>query len=152
MNPLLIIGIGNRLREDDGMGCRAAELLARPFSSAAAEIEECHQLTPEWAARLANARIVIFLDAATDQEPGSIVSRRVQAEPCKRSFSHHLSPGELLDLAATVHGSAPVAFLISGGAFQTGLTDRMTPDGERCAQQMAAAAERILAAELCSKM
>ncbi len=145
MNPL-VIGIGNRLRQDDGMGCRAAELLAQRFPPETIRIEECHQLTPEWADAVADAPLVVFLDAAVDQPPGSVDCRRVYGQPdahFRPGLSHHLAPSEVLSLAS-VETCTPVAFLISGGAFEIGFEDRMTEGGERCAEQMAAAAERIL--------
>ena len=128
----LIIGVGNLLRPHDGMECRAAELLALRVPDA--QFEECHQLTPELAPALAN-RLVIFLDAAVDQEPGSVRSRNVDRG--RHSFSHHLSPGVLVELAAVINAGASTPFLISGGVFQTGFGDGLATKGERCAQRMA---------------
>jgi hypothetical protein len=70
-------------------------------------------------------------------------SRRASAAE-RHSFSHHLSPGILLELAAVVNGATYPAFLISGGVFQTSLGGRLSPEGERCAQQMADLAAEIL--------
>lgn len=139
----LVIGYGNTLREDDGVGWRAAELLEERLSPDAAEIIRCHQLTPELAANLEQARIVVFLDAACDQEPGVVSSVPVQADEAG-AWSHQLSPGQLLTLTKHLSGAAPPAFLIRGGVLRTGLGEKLTESGERAAVQMAEAAQVLL--------
>src|SRR5208282_1087020 len=110
----LVIGFGNPLRQDDGIGWRAAELLEQLLSPGDAEIIQCHQLTPELAASFEDASIVIFLDAASDREPGAISTEPVRAESTI-VWSHYLSPGQLLGLSEQLGGKAPPAFLIRGG-------------------------------------
>jgi hydrogenase maturation protease len=131
------------LRQDDGIGRRAAELLEEKLGPGAANITLCHQLTPELAATFADAPLVLFLDAALDQEPGLVLYRKVSPQ-CLAPGSHHLSPEQLLDLARTLNGAAPPAFLITGGVRQTEVSDALTPAAERCAARMADVALKIL--------
>jgi hydrogenase maturation protease len=141
MKPPVVIGYGNTLRRDDGIGRRAAELL----TTEGIEVICCHQLTPELAAAIAGAPLVLFLDAAMDQAPGEVLSRKV----FPRRFdlaSHHLAPEQLLDLARTLNGDVPPAWLITGGMQQTDVGDRVTATGERCAVRMANVAHAILGA------
>lgn len=142
MTRPLIIGFGNPLRQDDGLGWRAAQLL-QARADDAAEVLTCHQLTPELAAKLSGARLAIFLDASVDQPPGTIRERVVQPAGCG-SFSHHLSPAELLGLARRVNHEACTAVLITGGIFEAGFGDRLTQSGEECAARMAESAWKIL--------
>lgn len=139
MKRPLIIGYGNPLREDDGIGWRAAELLERTLTSGVAEILKSHQLVPELAAQVEGASLVIFLDAAVDQEPGSVFQTLVEKKEFS-PWSHHLSPGQVLSLA----GSAPPAFLICGGASRTGWREDLSVLGERAAAAMAKAAAQLL--------
>jgi hydrogenase maturation protease len=139
----LVIGYGNPLREDDGAGWRAAELLEERLAPDAAEIIQCHQLTPELADRLGQAWVVVFLDAACDQEPGVVSAAPVQPEEAG-AWSHQLSPGQLLTLTKQLTGRAPPAFLIRGGALRMGLGEKLTESGERAAVQMAEAAQALL--------
>jgi hydrogenase maturation protease len=132
----LIIGYGNPLREDDGMGWRAAELLEQQLPAGAAEIIECHQLTPELAANLADASVVVFLDAACDQEPGAVCSAPVLPEGAV-VWSHYVTPGQLLTLSEQLGGKAPQAFLIRGGIQSMNLSEGLTELGEKTASQMA---------------
>jgi hydrogenase maturation protease len=136
MKVPVIIGYGNPLRQDDGIGRRAAELLERKLAPGAADVTCCHQLTPELAATLADAPVVLFLDAAVDQTPGLVLYRRVSPHHLG-SGSHHLSPDQLLDLARTLNGDVPRAYLITGGVQRTDIGDALTPAAERCAARMA---------------
>jgi hydrogenase maturation protease len=139
VKPPVVIGYGNPLRQDDGIGRRAAELL----TSGEAEIICCHQLTPELAIALAGAPLAIFLDAAVDQHPGQVLSRKVF--PCHSDLtSHHLAPEQLLDLARTLNGDAPLAYLITGGITQTSLSEMPTREGEDTAARMADVALDLL--------
>ena len=66
MARALIIGYGNPLRGDDGLGWRAAEQLAEIIPQSEAEVIACHQLTPELAEPISRARLVIFIDMSLE--------------------------------------------------------------------------------------
>ncbi len=143
MKPPVIIGYGNPLRQDDGIGRRAAELLEEKLAPGAADVTCCHQLTPELAATLADAPIVLFLDAAVDQTPGLVLYRKVSPQPLPAG-SHYFAPEQLLNLASIVNGHVPRAFLITGGVRQTGVGEALTPVAELCAARMAEVAHLIM--------
>ena len=132
----VVIGYGNPLRQDDGIGWRAAELLEQALPAGSAEIIQCHQLTGELAANLEDAAMVIFLDAACDQKPGEISSAPVYAEGAV-VWSHYLSPGQLLSLGEQSGGKAPPAILIRGGIEHMDFCEGLTEFGEKTASQMA---------------
>lgn len=134
MPNALVIGYGNPLRQDDGLGWRAAELVRE--SGAPAEIVVCHQLTPELLLRFESARIAIFLDAAIDQPPGEIRSRAVTAASAWSS-PHHLTPDQLLGLAEQLGQPVCRSMLITGGVFEVGACERLTAQAEVCAREMA---------------
>ena len=139
MTKPLIIGFGNSLREDDGIGLRAAELVERCLAPDAADIVQCSQLTPELAAQVEGASIVIFLDAAINREPGTVsVTPLHKAEPS--AWSHHLSPAQLLCLT---DNTSP-AYWITCGTSQMGWREKLTAQGEEFAARMAAAALSLL--------
>lgn len=121
----LVIGIGNPLRGDDGVGwwlARRAEAL-RP----AARVLTVQQLTPELAAELAVARRLLLLDAwwpqgrdAGLQPPGGrATAGTAAAGPSLRrlrcsdgsaeagAFSHQLDPAQLLAITRWLFGRAP---------------------------------------------
>ena len=69
---VLIIGYGNPLRGDDGVGWRVAEAVAAALPDGAAEVLTVHQLTPELAELMSRADRVIFIDAAAEGEAGEV--------------------------------------------------------------------------------
>ena len=71
MARVLILGCGNPLRGDDGVGWHAAERLLKRSAELDATIKSCHQLTPELAEPVSKAERVIFIDARIGQTPGS---------------------------------------------------------------------------------
>ena len=135
MKRPLIIGYGNPLRQDDGLGWRAAEIL----EASTIDVMQRHQLTPELALAVADSDLIIFLDAAVDQPPGSVGCKPVSPDMAP-AWTHHLTPGQLLGLAAQLGEPAPRALLITGGPFAMDFGDRLTAAGEQCARKMAEAA------------
>jgi len=143
MTRPVVIGYGNRLRQDDGLGCRAAELLDRMAPPGGVRILECRQLMPELAVQLEGAPVVIFLDAALDLEPGAVVAKRISAEN-QMVWLHDLSPAQLTGLIEVLTGTTRPVFQITGGVSQTGFGEHLTPVGEQCAKRMAEAAIDLL--------
>jgi hydrogenase maturation protease len=108
----MILGYGNPLRGDDALGLLAAERLRALVPEA--EILTCHQLTPELAAALAECDAAIFLDAAAMGTPGTVSVTRLTPQPSAASLTHHVSPKALLELAQSLYGHSPRAYLITG--------------------------------------
>ncbi|MBZ5721449.1 MAG: hydrogenase maturation protease [Acidobacteriia bacterium] len=113
MARILILGYGNPLRSDDGLGWRAAEELSRTLSSADVDILARHQLTPELAGPLSQAATVFFIDASREGEPGELSCVPVTPQASGAGFSHQLSPAAVLALSQLLFGTSPRAFLVS---------------------------------------
>lgn len=185
MTKILILGYGNPLRGDDGVGPavalalqdelenhrrdaentdksknqikktdaeRRADEAGRPAntieakslsvsasSSASSASLRCnppqihckalHQLTPEIAADVAEANLVIFIDASCDNGPGEVASRRVVPESSpSNSFSHQLTPEVLLAFAGRLYGTCPEAILFSVGAASFEYGERLSAE------------------------
>jgi hydrogenase maturation protease len=131
MPTVLIVAYGNPMRSDDGVAWRAADGLASKFAESSIEIVRLHQLTPELADTARNFRCVIFVDAASCDDPlnkpGAIWVAEIRgaAEPAR--FSHVLSPQKVLDLAVQLYGASPRSFVITvaGDNFSHG--DSLSP-------------------------
>jgi hydrogenase maturation protease len=116
---VLVVGYGNTLRGDDGIGWQAAVHMAEDPRLAGAEVLARHQLTPELAKDVAMASLVVLVDARADGDtPGSVRVRRVAPRPDGlTAWSHQLEPAALVGLAATLYGAVPPVYLVSvGGA------------------------------------
>ncbi|MBI5685258.1 MAG: hydrogenase maturation protease [Verrucomicrobia bacterium] len=113
MAKALIIGYGNPLRGDDGLGWHAARLLADVAAAHDAEVLTCHQLMPELAQPISEAQTVVFVDAASEGPLGRLDWRRVEARAGQAAFAHHVSPESLLGMARELYGRCPKAFVVS---------------------------------------
>ena len=108
---LLVIGYGNTLRRDDGVGPKVADAvdaLTLPGVHALA----CPLLTPELADPISRARVAIFVDAAVDA-PREVQLRKLAAADTSQIMAHAASPATLLALARDVFGHAPDAWLLT---------------------------------------
>ncbi|MFZ3264813.1 MAG: hydrogenase maturation protease [Terriglobales bacterium] len=129
MPTTLILGYGNLLRSDDGVGSKAAAALERELSTPELQVIAAHQITPEMAEPLARSARALFLDASHTGAPGEIRCQRICREDVHRdpnsqpaNVSHHLSPSALLELAARYFHAEPEAWLltITGDNFDLG--------------------------------
>ncbi len=113
----LIIGYGNPLRGDDGVGQAVAQAFADDAAIDGIDALACHQLTPELAERFAAAARVVLVDAAAGCEAGGVSVIPLQPAPAPAStLGHHVEPSQLLHLAQSLYGRSPEAYLVTVGA------------------------------------
>jgi hydrogenase maturation protease len=126
----IIIGYGNTLCSDDGVGYRAAELLTgRDEIKRYAEVIPCDQLTPEMAEKVCRARLVIFIDADSTLPEGEISCRNITpALEAHSNISHNFSPEQFLGFtSAFCEGAPEKAIMFSIGASSFDLGEELTP-------------------------
>ena len=88
---ILVIGYGNELRGDDGIGPRVAEAIAAAHHPGV-RVVSCFQLVPELAADLAKARLAVFVDALTGFGRTGVELRRITAEETSDWSTHTGDP------------------------------------------------------------
>jgi len=142
MARILIVAYGNPLRCDDGLAWCAADELEKRFCGSDVEILRTHQLAPELAEKVSRFETVIFVDAAsaggTNGSAGEVRCVDVVASEAMPRFSHQLSPGAVLALAAQLYGAAPHAFCAT-------LTGEFFDHGESLSPVVAAALPLLVA-------
>ncbi len=127
MREILLIGYGNPLRGDDGAGQAVAERLGELIDGRSLRCIPAHQLLPEMAEAISEARFVYFVDAEVGAEPGEIVRRVVEASgTAGDAHSHHFTPGGLLQVAVLLYGRCPPAALITIGGEAFDEPDRLS--------------------------
>ncbi|MBE2223512.1 MAG: hydrogenase maturation protease, partial [Anaerolineae bacterium] len=93
---VLVIGYGNPLREDDGIGWRVVEEIVNcelTIVNCELETVATHQLLPELAGDVSEADLVIFVDASVEGAPGAVVVREVLPVVQEMgAFTHHFDP------------------------------------------------------------
>lgn len=125
----LVIGYGNPLRGDDGVGWRVAEAVAAALPDGAADVLTVHQLTPELAEPISRAARVIFIDAAAEGQPGEVCCFALEdagRQPALQG-SHLTTPDALLGMAAELFGRCPPAHMITVAGESFELSETLTP-------------------------
>ncbi|MEB3172784.1 MAG: hydrogenase maturation protease [Cyanobacteriota bacterium] len=103
---LLVIGIGNPLRGDDGVGALLADQVGG---------RSVQQLTPELAEHLASLRAVLFIDAwlaPAGAGPELTPIPPASGAALNAAASHRLEPAQLLAISRALYGRAPEAELL----------------------------------------
>ena len=108
---LLVIGYGNTLRSDDGVGPRVAEA-TEALDLPGVRVIVRGLLTPELAEPIACAARVIFVDASVDA-PAEVQLRPLSPAATSQVLAHAADPRTLLALARDVFGHAPAAWWLT---------------------------------------
>jgi hydrogenase maturation protease len=142
--PFLVLGYGNTLRSDDGVGPRVAEDVAA-LNLPDVEAIAYPLLTPELAEPVANAGFVVFVDAALDA-PSDVELRPLKPAASSQLMAHAADPPTLLALARDLFGHAPEACCLAIPVESVGIGEQLSTVAQRGA---AIAVEKVkaLAAE-----
>src|SRR6266487_2430768 len=105
---VLVIGYGNTLRSDDGVGPKVADAIAS-LNLTDVEAMSCPQLTPELAEPISRAGLVFFVDAAVDA-PREVQLRKLVPAGSSQIMAHAADPRTLLALSRDVFGHIPDAW------------------------------------------
>lgn len=137
---VLVVGYGNALRADDGLGWHVAERLADDPRLTGATVLRRHQLTPELALDISEATLVVLVDASHGPAAGTITVERLEpavdpgpsgtsgsAAPSGTTWSHHLTPATLVALARELYGRAPDVFVVGCGVASVEMGDELSP-------------------------
>jgi len=128
----LLIACGNCWRGDDGAAHRVLDLLGPDIG---AQLRSVQQLLPELAGEIAEADLVVFLDAAIDCDGLSVEAvREPEAPP---ALTHISRPSEIVVLSRALFGFKGLAFQcrIPVGNLSTG--EGLSPSAEGFAGEAA---------------
>jgi hydrogenase maturation protease len=110
MKQCLVIGYGNTLRSDDGVGQKVAEIVAG-WELQGVRSLPVHQLTPELADDMAQVDNVIFVDAVPS-EGDQVIIKTLENDSTKNGFGHTSSPEFLLYLTEKLYEKKPASYWI----------------------------------------
>ncbi len=122
MKKALVIGYGNTLRSDDGVGVWIAGRIAA-LHLPDVDVRTCHQLYPELAADMMRYNTVIMIDASASGEPIT-VRENIPVSKHSPSTNHNVSPELLLHLAREMYGASVNVnvYTVLGETFKFGWT------------------------------
>ena len=125
----LVIGYGNTLRGDDGVGPRVADAVAA-LNLPGVRTLACPMLTPELADPISQARVVIFVDAAVDA-PKEVQLRKLEPNETSQLMAHAADPRTMLALARDVFGHVPDAWWLTIPAGNLDFCEELSPETQR---------------------
>ena len=117
LDKVIVIGIGNNTRQDDGLGWAFLEKLEKDGFNE--ENLFCkYQLMVEDAELISTYKTVIFVDACKTNLKNGFAMERVY--PSKEvSFStHEVPPNQILNLCETIYNKTPNAYIIKIEGYQ----------------------------------
>ncbi|MBD2346721.1 hydrogenase maturation protease [Anabaena subtropica] len=118
---VMVIGYGNDLRSDDGIGQWIANEIAS-WHLPSVESVAVHQLTPDLVDSLASVDLAIFVDACLPVENFDVQVQSLLPACDIDSNVHTGDPRSLLALTEAIHGNFPVAWWVTipGMNFEVG--------------------------------
>lgn len=125
-SSICIVGIGNTLRGDDGIGAYVCDALMR-LGLPDVEVRTVHQLQAEWIYAFRDFEQVVLVDAALRGEPVSLYPLDA-CDPAGASISHQVD-ASLIAALMSLLPDAHVRFLVCAVAghdfsFGEGLSER----------------------------
>ena len=108
---ILVIGYGNTLRGDDGVGPKVAETV-ETLHLPGVQTLACAQLAPELADPISRVCLVVFVDAAVDA-PREVQLRKLVPAESSQLMAHAADPRTMLAMARDVFGHAPEAWWLT---------------------------------------
>lgn len=144
----VVIGYGNTLRRDDGVG-QVVAMQVQEWGWLGVRSLPLHQLTPELAQTLATVDGAIFVDAY----PVSPEKALVQVFPLRSGeadsvpFGHHCDPRSLLALAQALYNHSPPAWLVTIPAVDFEFGETLSPIAQQGVTDALIYIHRLLATQ-----
>ena len=146
----LVVGFGNVLRSDDGVGFATVERLeadprlVNALASGQLRVLWAQQLTPELAVDFAAAEIVVLVDANVDLAPGEVRVEVVDVGSgagagagAGAGMTHHVDATSVAAMARDLFGGEPVVWVVGVGPASLDV-------GEELSAVVAAALPRVV--------
>ena len=143
---ILVVGLGNTLRGDDALGRIAAQELRLQVDPQQVRVIDQTAPTPELAAEVAAASLVIFLDASVDGPPDRICTHRLGVATPAAPAAHQLTAPAVLQLARQLYDRSVEAYVITFCTSSFDFGDRcLSPAAERACQAFVAETLALIA-------
>lgn len=109
-DQILVIGYGNTLRCDDGIGQATAREIEQ-WNLPQVRSLYLHQLTPDLAETIAQFETVIFIDASIETK--TVRLTKVKNLVTNHNWTHHLNPESIIYLTEFLYQKTPQAWLMT---------------------------------------
>lgn len=132
-NNVLIVGVGNTLMGDDGIGAYVAARLEEKQVPGLCTIT-VQQMTSDLLDEMLKAAHTIIVDASVEGEPVQFYKVKENA-PTGASHSHYTSAIQLLKMAELVYARQLSVYICAVGAHDLTLQEELSPRGKKNADQ-----------------
>ncbi|HIK06181.1 MAG TPA: hydrogenase maturation protease [Trichormus sp. M33_DOE_039] len=122
---VMVIGYGNDLRSDDGIGQQIANEIAS-WHLPSVQSLAIHQLTPDLADALASIDLAIFVDACLPVDGYDVQIQMLSPTSDIDSSVHRSDPRSLLALTQSLYGCCPPAWLVTIPGVNFEIGDRLS--------------------------
>ncbi|WP_107668868.1 hydrogenase maturation protease [Cyanothece sp. BG0011] len=124
----LIIGYGNTLRGDDGVGYKIAEMIKQWDYNNLTSLA-VHQLTPDLAEIIAQADTILFIDAIPikDINTANLQIKTINTNNKTNNLAHHNNPEQLLSLTQAIYQKSPTAYWLLVPAINFNFSEELSP-------------------------
>lgn len=126
---ILLIGIGNNCRGDDGLGWKFVELV-ESMGLDFVNHEFRYQLQVEDAALISEYDVVYFVDATYEELIDGFAIRPCVASNESHFSTHSQSPEAILDLANKLYKKFPQAYILAVTGLEWGLQTSLSETAE----------------------
>lgn len=134
MVDILVIGYGNELRGDDGLGPVVARAVAA-VDIPGVRVLTARQLLPEFAADLAQARRVVFVDAAEGRRESDVEVRALTVADVNDWSTHQADPRTLLALTQAIYARTPEAWWLTASGWNFDFGEELSDMAQQNARQ-----------------
>lgn len=139
---VIVYGIGNPGRRDDGLGPRLVSRLLEE-GTAGADFEIRYQLSVEEAWSIKDRQAVIFADASMDID-APVKIFEIHPSDSISFTTHEMAPESVLALCLELFGRAPRAFVLAIKGAEWEMGDALSEEAERNLTQATAVLKDFL--------
>jgi hydrogenase maturation protease len=130
----LIIGFGNILRKDDGLGPKAVDLLNEIiFDGRDVNTMTLPQIDITLAKELASVDFAIFVDARIDDSNDSVIIEHLELNELNTQLghtSHSLSIPSLIGLTRELYENTPDCYMVTPKGYDFSIGESFSPEAE----------------------
>jgi len=128
---ILVLGYGNTLRSDDGIGQIIADKIEE-LKIPNVETLALHQLTPDLAGSFAEYKGIIFIDASEDMTQGEVQVFDLLPSEEAAQIEHAMTPQNLLKLTKDLYSGNPKCYIIVVPARNFEFSEELSPLTQSC--------------------
>lgn len=129
LSQILIIGIGNSGRADDGLGWAFVEALAQTAFSG--RLAYRYQLQIEDAECIRRHPLVVFVDATEENLPDGFEWRSCPPAGRFNFSTHELSPETIAGLCTHVYEKTPQTYVLAVQGYEWGLKEGLSKQAQK---------------------